>query len=213
MTKNLSLILALSLGMGCDTKEEINIESPELRQFESCTQTQDYLAEVMLNTALEYRYGMGWGVDDATAEADSSNEGGDSGPSDYTTTNVQEEGVDEVDLVKTDGEYIYVGQDKGLHIVDSWPVEEAHKLASLDFSGWVRGIFLHNDQIVVLSSGNEEIEGFNSYNHAKISVVDISTKTEPRIVKEYDIFTSWMKFIKSPRCYYIRIMPIRYNQI
>ena len=34
-------------------------------------------------------------------------------------TNVQEEGVDELDVVKTDGEYIYVAQDKGLHIADS----------------------------------------------------------------------------------------------
>ena len=30
-----------------------------------------------------------------------------SGPSHYTTTNVHEKGVDEADLVKTDGKYVY----------------------------------------------------------------------------------------------------------
>ena len=184
MRNSLSLVTALTLGMACDGQERITFEGPELRQFESCSQTQDYLAEVMLNTALEHRYGMGWGMLESTPDA-AANEGDSSGPSDYTTTNVQEEGVDEVDLVKTDGEYIYVGQDKGFHIVDSWPVEEAHKLATIEFSGWIRGIFLHGDRIVVLSTGNEEIPGFDNYSHAKISIVDISTKENPQIVKEY----------------------------
>ena len=105
------------------------------------------------------------------------------GPSDYTTTNVQEEGVDELDVVKTDGEYIYVAQDKGLHIVDSWPVEEAHKLASLDFEGWIRGLFLYGDKLVVLSSGSDQIEGFEGYGHGVITVVDITDRTSPQIVK------------------------------
>ena len=110
-------------------QEEVQEVSPELRRFESCSEAQDFLSDVMLNTALEYQYGYGWwGVDDVAMDAEAAPEpSGESseGPSDYTTTNVQEEGVDELDVVKTDGEYIYVAQDKGLHIVDSWPVEEA----------------------------------------------------------------------------------------
>ena len=187
---NMSTLLALS---ACSLgKEEVQEFSPELRRFESCSEAQDFLSDVMLNTALEYQYGYGWwGTDDiamdAEPSAENSGEGSSEAPSDYTTTNVQEEGVDELDVVKTDGEYIYVAQDKGLHIVDSWPAEEAHKLASLDFEGWIRGLFLYGDKLVVLSAGTEQIEGFEGYGHGVITVVDITDRTNPQIMKEYNI--------------------------
>ena len=184
----ISTLLALS---ACSFgKENIQEASVELRRFESCSEAQDFLSDVMLNTALEYQYGYGWwGVDDVAMDSEPAESSADSSdsPSDYTTTNVQEEGVDELDVVKTDGEYIYVAQDKGVHIVDSWPVEEAHKLASMEFSGWVRGLFLHGDQIIILSSGSDEISGFEGYGYGVITVVDISDRTAPQIVKTYEI--------------------------
>ena len=183
----ISTILALS---ACSFgKEEVQEASVELRRFEDCSEAQEFLSDVMLNTALEYRYGYGWWGDDVAMDAsvsESSEDASDS-PSDYTTTNVQEEGVDELDVVKTDGEYIYVAQDKGVHIVDSWPVEEAHKLASIEFSGWVRGLFLYGEQIVVLSSGSNQVSGFEGYGYGVITVVDISDRTAPQIVKTYEI--------------------------
>ena len=41
---------------------------------------------------------------------------------DYSKTNIQTEGVDEGDIVKTDGKYIYFVNDKGLTIIDSNPL-------------------------------------------------------------------------------------------
>ena len=41
-----------------------------------------------------------------------------SGESSYSTTNIQVEGVDEADIVKTDGDYIYVLSDQALKIID-----------------------------------------------------------------------------------------------
>lgn len=186
----IGLTTLLALG-ACSKQEEVQSASPELRRFDNCTEAQEYLSDVMLNTALEYQYGMygWWGVDDMVAsEADSSaSDGGSSAPSDYTTTNVQEEGVDELDMVKTDGQYIYVGQDKGVHIVDSWPVEEAHKVASIDFDGWIQGLFLHGDRLVVLSSGYDVVEGFDGYGYGTITVIDITDRSAPQIQKTYDM--------------------------
>jgi len=42
---------------------------------------------------------------------------------DYSKTNIQTEGVDEGDIVKTDGNYIYFVNDKGMTIIDSNPLK------------------------------------------------------------------------------------------
>ena len=186
---HVSAVLALTV-TACDKKEEITEPGPELRRFENCSETQDYLAEVMLNAALQYQYSYywGWGVDDVSIEAGSDESGSNSGPSDYSTTNVQEEGVDEIDLVKSDGQYIYVAQDKGVHIVDSWPVEESHKLATINLEGWARGLFLKEDKLVVFEHiYNNGIDGFNSYGNIRINVIDISDRSNPAILKQIDI--------------------------
>lgn len=46
------------------------------------------------------------------------------GPSTYTTTNVLEEGVDEPDLVETNGETSFFLRGRYLHVLDTWPAEE-----------------------------------------------------------------------------------------
>ena len=78
--------------------------------------------------------------------------GGSSEPTDYTTTNVQEEGVDELDISKTDGQYIYYIDGKRVHIFDSWPVEDTHKVAEIEIDGWGQKLFLKDDKLVVFSS-------------------------------------------------------------
>src|SRR3990170_4331680 len=40
---------------------------------------------------------------------------------DYSATNIQVEGVDEIDFVKTDGEYLYVVSDNDVFIVKAYP--------------------------------------------------------------------------------------------
>lgn len=73
-------------------------------------------------------------------------------PSDYTTTNVQETGVDELDLVETDGETIYYLRGDTVHVIDAWPPEDAQEIASLTLDGWGSGIFLLGDRLIVLSA-------------------------------------------------------------
>ena len=156
-------------------------DSPELIQFQSCEDTKSYLKEVVLNQAL-YRYnsyGWGFGMEDsASAEQESD---GDA-PSDYTTTNVQEEGVDEIDLVKTDGQFLYIAQDKALHIVDSWPVEDSHKVSTIELEGWAQGLFLLDDTVVVSSSYYND-----TFNGTRFTVIDVTDRNSPLIERTIDI--------------------------
>jgi len=52
--------------------------------------------------------------------ADAEGDGG-GGASDSSSTNNQEDGVDELDLVKHDGHHLYIAQDDTLRVVDAWP--------------------------------------------------------------------------------------------
>jgi len=68
---------------------------------------------------------------------------------DYSGTNVQVEGVDEADLVKTDGEYIYIVRGDTLIIVKAYPPEEAEVVARVRLYQLVRDIFINGDKLVV----------------------------------------------------------------
>jgi len=61
--------------------------------------------------------------------------GGDASAAfDYSRTNVQVEGVDEADIVKTDGKYIYVLTQKNeLHVIEAAPPQQAKKLSTMVF--------------------------------------------------------------------------------
>jgi inhibitor of cysteine peptidase len=53
---------------------------------------------------------------------------------DYSETNVQVAGVDEADLVKTDGEYIYQVNKERVIILKAYPAEEMEVVSVLDFT-------------------------------------------------------------------------------
>lgn len=53
--------------------------------------------------------------------------------SDYSTTNVQVQGVDEADIVKTDGEYLYHVNNKRVLITKAYPAEEMAVVSTLSF--------------------------------------------------------------------------------
>ena len=52
---------------------------------------------------------------------------------DFSSTNVQVEGVDEADIVKNDGEYIYHIKDGKVNIVKAYPADEMKNVTSITF--------------------------------------------------------------------------------
>jgi len=71
-----------------------------------------------------------------------------SGP-EYSATNVQVAGVDEADLVKTDGEYLYIVSENNLTILKAYPAEDAEILSQISLNGTLRGIFIKGDKLAV----------------------------------------------------------------
>ncbi len=72
---------------------------------------------------------------------------------DYSGTNVQEEGVDEPDIVKTNGNTLFAVANGKLNAVDV-RASKPHLLDTLKLaSGWSHELLLHGDRLLVLSRG------------------------------------------------------------
>lgn len=90
----------------------------------------------------------------------------------YSTTNIQVAGVDEADIVKTDGKYIYLTSNATIYILDAYPPEELKILSKLDFNVTVAGIFVKDNKLVVFQD-----EASNQY-FSEILRLDISSSYE-----------------------------------
>ena len=78
-------------------------------------------------------------------------------PLSYSGTNTQEAGVDEADIAKTDGQYLYLLVNGQLQIVDAWPAGEIHLEGSAPIEGYAENLYLSGDRVTVLSEVYEQI--------------------------------------------------------
>jgi len=135
-----------------------------LQPFDSCNEFLDYVKSHAIERVGPYGldgYGGGYYLDDiafAIEEGDASRSvgttvaaaGGIKGV-DYSGTNVQVAGVDEPDVVKTDGERIFVVAQGRLFWIDASGTPEI--VASLPLDGWGQQLFLSGDRLLVMTSG------------------------------------------------------------
>ena len=75
---------------------------------------------------------------------------------DYSTTNIQVEGVDEADIVKNDGKYIYAVSGDNVKIIDAYPAENMKILSEINISG-VNNLFINNDKLIVFANNYDSV--------------------------------------------------------
>ncbi len=82
-------------------------------------------------------------------------DGSQSANLDFSSSNIQVKGVDEADIIKSDGKYIYavVGQD--VFIVSSYPAEEAQVIKKISFSDSISDIYIQDNKLVVFGTKND----------------------------------------------------------
>jgi uncharacterized secreted protein with C-terminal beta-propeller domain len=77
---------------------------------------------------------------------------------DYSTTNIQVEGVDEADIVKSDGEFLYVVSGSSIYLLKVFPPNQAVLLSKIDLEeNYGSQIYLNGDKLVVLGNRNWNI--------------------------------------------------------
>ncbi|MEE8450537.1 MAG: beta-propeller domain-containing protein [Thermoguttaceae bacterium] len=69
----------------------------------------------------------------------------------YSETNVQVAGVDEADIIETDGDYLYVLTGNELIIAKAWPAEDLAIASRVTIRGELIGEYLHGDRLTVIS--------------------------------------------------------------
>jgi len=114
-----------------------------------------------------------------------------SGADDYSTTNIQVEGVDEADIVKNDGEYIYIVSGDKVLIVDAYPAEEMKILSEIELEN-VGEIYINGDKLIVFVNsysgrycGFGECYGMGRVNTI-VNIYDISDKANPVLENEIE---------------------------
>jgi uncharacterized secreted protein with C-terminal beta-propeller domain/Ca2+-binding RTX toxin-like protein len=139
-----------------------------------------------------------WGEIQSFNQADA--EGGApevSAPDGYSTTNTQERDVDEADLTKTDGRFLYILSGDELVILDIWPAAQTHIVSHTRIQGNVRGLYLDGDQVAVLSEtyayDRSELVSDQAISmpmrmwrgspQTQVTILDVSDRAAPRTVE------------------------------
>lgn len=95
---------------------------------------------------------------DGNGAPGSDNGGGGKGPGSYSETNTQVKGVDEADILKTDGERLYLLHGRELFLLDVWPADETHVTGSAPVEGAPYELFVHEGKATVFSVVYTDVE-------------------------------------------------------
>src|SRR5262249_28094703 len=114
----------------------------------------------------------------------------------FSQTNVQVQDVDEGDIVKTDGEYLYVLANQRLDIVDARPAQKLSLVSQTAIEGQPVAQYLIGTRVAVVSQLYSAVPAaggavalsplplLNSTSRLKVTVLDVSNPRSPRITQE-----------------------------
>ncbi len=155
-----------------------------LEKLTTCQEAHAYLIEAAVEMVLHYRYGNGGvvfagGPEDVDAPRI---------PDDYTTTNNQVAGVDELDIVKTNGTHLYALDYNRFHLLRSWPAETTAEVGVVDVDSYGHGLFLDRDRVISVSQfwGDESFAPYGS-GGTRFEILDISVPSRPTTLRTIDV--------------------------
>ena len=136
-----------------------NMDFPyyELQIFSSYEELTEFLESSSYQYSSNNWRNLGGSIDksfEATVTPDGMNFDESGGETvDYSQTNVQVAGVDEPDVVKTDGTYLYVVSNGKIIIVKAYPTEDADIECEITFndSVYVQNVFISDLRLVVFA--------------------------------------------------------------
>lgn len=109
-------------------------------------------------------------------------------PIDHSGTNIQVEGVDEPDIVKTDGRHLYVKSGNEIVILEAYPGSDAKIISRIgDVADWGTEMFLAGPRLVIF-------EGLYTWNETgtTVRIYDITQPSEPELVQEISLSGNYL---------------------
>ena len=151
--------IALVFLLGCtipNPKEPGNANLANVPTFESCNAITAKFQEAGSHGGY-YRDGVALPLmatqTKASAE-DTAGAGASNQALRYSETNVQVQGVDEADIVKTDGKYIYVVTGKKLVIAEAYPAQDAKVVSSTELEIQPQEMFIEGNRVLLFGYKN-----------------------------------------------------------
>jgi len=221
--RRLVFAFALTLLAACSDSDaptdHVLAHSTELHQYNSCSDLESDLKGLLTHEVWadidyadeEWAYGAGEtdGASGGAGGGDSSTGGGRQEGVDYSGTNNQVQGVDEADLVKTDGYHLYALNGHRLHIFgtpnfgdlipESVTELEGHPTEMLLDAAANRAVVFSIIDVYSLPDGHplKQLVGWQADTWywriselTKITVLDITDRTAPHLVREV-YFEGW----------------------
>ena len=174
----------------------------------SSNQTSTYAKQVQGNDVML--------LEESAAVTDSaaSNAGAASQTGDYSVTNVRDMDVDEGDIVKTDGSYLYVVKSgSGVRIVDiqSREMQLVSTIAPEELNESVEEIYLDGDSLVLVTSGyqssmkeqTEDVYAVDRYTYSAVCEYDISDREHPTLTGKITQEGTYRQSRKNGNCVYL----------
>jgi inhibitor of cysteine peptidase len=105
----------------------------------------------------------------------------------YSTTNIQVQGVDEADIIKSDGEFFYIVSGTTIYITKAYPPNEAQLLSKIELNQtYGAQIYVNEDKLVILGNQNW------LYTYGFIEE-DVTVRTEAMSIYPYYAEESYVK--------------------
>lgn len=195
--------ITLSRLGSCD---ELNARIRENARAAMNKRLDDAIAELKAGTSncLEYANSSGY-----TTSVPTTGTSTPARPSSVSQTNNQVASVDEADIIKTDGQYIYLVQGSELRVVQAWPAQSAQLVSRYTFAGTPKKLFVQGDRALVYvsvprsnvassqaawmsSSASDCTYGYDcdfsgDGTATQLVVLDISDRTAPTLVRQIDL--------------------------
>ncbi|MCY9668590.1 beta-propeller domain-containing protein [Paenibacillus alginolyticus] len=154
----------------------------------------------------------------------------------YSGTNVQVEGVDESDVVKTDGTYIYTVNKQRIVVTQAYPADQMKVLSILDFLGnqdtqfQPSEIYVDDKHLIVIGNSYQNykpvpyngaggttqkkmIMPMRSQGTAKVMVYDLTDRSSLKLVKEAELEGNYVSSRKiGSSLYFISNKYVNYYQ-
>ena len=203
--------------------------------LEESAEQNDYL----IYGTKKMRNGMGIFNDSASAPAAAATESvgstkqdSNTGSGDYSTTNVQVDGVDEADIVKTDGKYLYQVNNNRIVIAEVYPSDnmKIKKVIGLEEENvYPMELYLDDKYLVVIGTSNgiisvhssksksimpSKYDYYYSNNTVKMLIYDITNKDNIKNVREIELEGSYLSSRKiGSKLYLVSNKHLNYHDI
>lgn len=114
---------------------------------------------------------------------------------DFSTTNIQEEGVDEPDIVKTDGRHLYTVVGNKLHMIDA-RAALPRLVGSVDLPpAWEHELFLYDARAIVLSRTDTifpeplpaDLMRYSFVGNTTVTSINVRRPAAPQVVESYAV--------------------------